>query len=50
MIAIINVINNPSFIKRGLQSLHETEIFTFLSFFSTCGGFIWVFGKTNTIM
>lgn len=33
MTAIINVINNPSFIKRGLQSLHETEIFTFLFFF-----------------
>ena len=32
MIAIINVINNPSFIKRSLQSLHETEIFTFLFF------------------
>ena len=33
MIAIINVINNHSFIERRFQILHKTEIFTFLSFF-----------------
>lgn len=31
MIAIINVTNNHSFIERGLQTLHKTEIFTLLS-------------------